>query len=134
MVRHVDVHGQQDLTSREMPVRGVMRLGELLFREAADYPGTIGEGIAEEFDDGIFLVRGGKRRGLRILEAGAELIICGGDMGHQLAEGHGVGMRLERILIRRHGLSDRDRKFAERLKVLCVFPGGRVFERGRLCA
>jgi len=55
MMRDVDVHGEEDLTSGKMTVRRIVLGVELRVREVRDYAGAVVEGIAEEFDDGVLL-------------------------------------------------------------------------------
>ena len=123
-MRDMNVHGQKDFAAGKMAVWRIVRGAELRIGEIRDYIGAVCERIAEEFDDGVFFRRRGQSGRLSILQPRTELVVGGGNVGHQLAEVHGFRMRTKSVLIRRHGLCDRDRELAQRGKVLGVFAGG----------
>src|SRR5690349_14565008 len=113
MMGDMNVHGEEDFTSGKMAVGRVVRGVELGFGEIRDYAGAVLEGVAEEFDDGV-LLRGRWHGGrLRILQAGAELVVSRSNVGHQLAEVHRFRMRTESVLVWRHGLRHIDGETTE---------------------
>jgi len=92
MMGDVDVHGEKNFAAGKAAVGRVVHSAELRVREIRDDRGTIIEGIADKLYDGV-LLRGRWQGGrIGILEAGTELVVGGGDVGHQLAEVHGFGV------------------------------------------
>lgn len=132
MMRHVYVHGQQNLAAGEASVGRVVRFAELSLIQRRDHSGAVVEGIAQELNNFIFAGCGGQLWRVGVLQASTELIASGCDVRHQLPEVHGLRMRPEAVLVRRHCLSYRYRELAEGREVLRVLSGGR--RRGLGCA
>ncbi len=123
-MRDVNIHGKKDFAAGKMAVRGIVGSAQLRVGEIRDYASAVLEGIAEELHNGIFFRGRWQSVWLRVLQASAELIVRGGNMGHQLAEVHTFGVRAESVLIRRHCLCDGHRELAERAKVLGILACG----------
>jgi len=60
-----------------------------------------------------------------MLQSSAKGIVSCGDVRDQFTKGHGTGVGAEGILLRRHGFSDGDGKFAQSAEVLRILRGGR---------
>jgi hypothetical protein len=75
MMRHVNVHGKQDLPSGEMSVGRVVRFVELFVRKVRDHGGAVVEGIAQELDYRVLVGGRGQRRWRGILQTRTELVV-----------------------------------------------------------
>src|SRR5579872_3235370 len=104
-----------------------MLLTELGLSEVWNNCGAVIERRGKKLDHPIFVSRsrGRSLRRLGILQPRAKCVIRAGNMQHELAERHRLGMRPESIFVRRHRLGYGHGKLAERREVLRILPGGR---------
>jgi len=61
MMRHMNIHGEENFAAGKTTVRGVVHGFEFGVGEIRDHRGTVLERVVEEFDDRVFF--GGRRHG-----------------------------------------------------------------------